>query len=469
MSEPKVIGEGSYGCVHKPSLTCKNKPKLSYKNKVSKVLLKSAAKDELQEYKNLKNADKKNDFYVGKPLSCEIENIPVNIDAIKKCTIGSDVLDDLKQHKLIIMGDGGINIEDYVKKIKKWTPSVANRNESELFLLESLRLFTGLIRFKEYDLVHHDLKPQNIVYNNETNRLNYIDFGLMTLKTKLIEESKKSKNRMGIFHWSFPWELEYLNKNKFQTLNQKNKNVRSTMYNSLIEDFVNRNKKNKHVEHMHNYFYYVLNSSVNRDDYRKDRAVYLNEYKRFLTDGIDTYEYKDFLEKSIDTIDTYGLGFTMIHWLIYAKPFLDSDLAEKLYILYYQMTNFNLEGRLRIEEARSQLEQIILESGLLEKHKKEIHENIVRDQTKKPETKIKKLLDSAKPDTTVNEDLITATPGKDPLIKLKDCPPEKERNPKTRRCVKRCKPGYIRNSDFKCIREMRNAKRISSKTRKSHR
>jgi hypothetical protein len=31
----KVIGEGSYGCVMKPSLPCKNKT-ISYKNKISK-------------------------------------------------------------------------------------------------------------------------------------------------------------------------------------------------------------------------------------------------------------------------------------------------------------------------------------------------------------------------------------------------------------------------------------------------
>jgi len=467
MSEPTVIGEGTYGCVHKPSLTCKDKPKLSYKNKVSKVLLKTAAKNELKEYKNVNKADKNNEFYVGKPLSCEIENNSVNIESIEKCKIGNGVINNLNNHKLIIMGDGGINIEKYVEKIKKWTPSVANRKNSELFFLESLRLFTGLIKFKENDLVHHDLKPQNIVYNEQTNRLNYIDFGLMGSKTKLIEESKKSKNHMGIFHWSFPWELEYLNKTQFETIKNKNTQYRATTYNGLIEDFVNRNKKNEHVDHMHNYFYYVLNSRVNRDDYRKDRAIYLNDYKRFLTDGIETLKYDEFLEKSIDTIDSYGLGFTLMHWLIFAKPFLDLQIVDKLYVLYYQMINFNLEGRLRIEEARSQLEQIILESGLLEKHKKEIHKNIVRDHVEKPKTKINKLLDSAKPETEVNEELIRTTPGEEPVIKLKDCPPEKERNPKTRRCVKRCNPGYIRNVDFKCIREMRNAKRISSKTMKN--
>jgi serine/threonine protein kinase len=463
MSKPKVIGEGAYGCVHKPSLTCKNKPKLSYNNKVSKVLTKKAAKIEIKEYKNLKDADKKNDYYVGKPLSCEIENNPVNIESIEKCKIGTNVINDLQHHKLIIMGDGGINVEEYVKKIKKWSPSMLSRNDTELFLLESLRLFSGLIKFKENDLVHHDLKPQNIVYNEEENRLNFIDFGLMVSKTKKIKESNENKNNLGIFHWSFPWEIEYVNKAEFTNLKKKNKQYRKTIYDSLIEDFVNRNYKNTHVDHMHNYFYYVLNSTINRDNYRKERGIYLNDYKRFLTDEVETYEYDDFLEKSIDTIDSYGLGFTMMHWLLYVEKFLDTKISEKLYVLYYQMITPNLIGRLRIEEATNLLENIILESGLLEKHKKEINEHIVRDKLENPDKKIDKsdqMLKHAKPDIVVNREIIMSTPGE-------DCPPGKERNPNTRRCINKCKPTYLRNSDFKCIREKRVANRISSSKNKT--
>ena len=42
-----VIGEGGFGCVHRPSLKCKpeikTKTKINYNNKTSKVLLKSEA------------------------------------------------------------------------------------------------------------------------------------------------------------------------------------------------------------------------------------------------------------------------------------------------------------------------------------------------------------------------------------------------------------------------------------------
>jgi hypothetical protein len=113
----------------------------------------------------------------------------------------------------------------------------------------------------------------------------------------------------------------------------------------------------------------------------------------------------------------------------------------------------NLIGRLRIEESRSQLEKIILDSGLLEKHNKEIHEYIVRDYVEKPEKKIDKLLKTVEPHFKVNRDLIMTTPGKKVIQTLKSCPYGKERNPKTRRCNKKCKPGYIRNLDFKCIKE----------------
>ena len=83
-SNPEVIGQGSYGCVHGPSLTCNNKPKLDYSNTVSKTLSKSDAAKEMREYKGISNADRDEDFYLGKPVLCDIQDIPKNKEAIEK-------------------------------------------------------------------------------------------------------------------------------------------------------------------------------------------------------------------------------------------------------------------------------------------------------------------------------------------------------------------------------------------------
>ena len=86
---------------------------------------------------------------------------------------------------------------------------------------------------------------------------------------------------------------------------------------------------------------------------------------------------------------------------------------------------------------------------------------------KKTETKIEKKLKKLNPDIGIDAEITQITPGKEPILKLKECPPGKERNPKTRRCVNQCKSGYTRNSDFNCVREYRKANRISSSTRKT--
>ena len=70
MISPKKVGEGSYGCVHNPPLKCKNKPYNSDTNKVSKILTRKNANSELKEFKLIQEADKKEDFHLGKPGSC---------------------------------------------------------------------------------------------------------------------------------------------------------------------------------------------------------------------------------------------------------------------------------------------------------------------------------------------------------------------------------------------------------------
>jgi hypothetical protein len=60
---PRVIGEGSYGCVVKPSLECKEPGiKLNYKEKVAKVMKSEYAKKEIDEYEKISEIDKKNKF-----------------------------------------------------------------------------------------------------------------------------------------------------------------------------------------------------------------------------------------------------------------------------------------------------------------------------------------------------------------------------------------------------------------------
>ena len=78
MSNPKRVGEGSYGCVHNPPLKCINQLYNPDPTKVSKILRKKDANSELKEFKLINKADKKEDFHLGNPGSCFPDNNEIN-------------------------------------------------------------------------------------------------------------------------------------------------------------------------------------------------------------------------------------------------------------------------------------------------------------------------------------------------------------------------------------------------------
>ena len=83
-----IIGEGAYGCVHKPSIHCKTppSPRFNYKNYVSKIMTTKNAKKELSEFLIIKNIDPTNEYHLGSPILCHpnIDNKNVTT-AIDKC------------------------------------------------------------------------------------------------------------------------------------------------------------------------------------------------------------------------------------------------------------------------------------------------------------------------------------------------------------------------------------------------
>ena len=418
-----VIGEGAYGCVHKPSLTCKNKTNLNYANKVSKILSKKDANKEIIEYKKIAKADKLNDFYLGQPDNCEIdENNVYNINAIKKCKISEKILKKLESYELIVMDDGGLNIEDFVKKMKTWSISEANTEICEKFLLEALRLFAGLKLFEKNGLVHHDLKPQNVVYNEATNRLNFIDFGLMVNRKTLIKQANRSAYRFDIFHWSFPWELEVLNKNNFDLLYNSEEQRES-----LIRKFLHKykSKDDEYYKNAITFCNYALDAKSST--YKDDWSEYISDYESTIIDDIVEMDYKEFIDKSVRTIDVYGVGIAMNYWLYNAKRFLSNEIFDDLHPILKRMTNGRLADRFTADQCLEYYENFITVSGLLEKYNKKIDEHhTVVDFDASP----KKIISKIKPPKTiiVDPDFVNLDPN--------PCPEGKVLNPKTGRCIK---------------------------------
>jgi serine/threonine protein kinase len=435
----KVIGKGAYGCVHKPSLHCKNKTVKSYKDKVSKFMITKHANTEMTEYETIEKADPKNKLYLGKPIKCAVKKDNDNENAIDKCNMY-----DWKYstHSLLVMEDGGENLSDFATRFKLNPITPENKEKMELFWIEAQRILYGLTVFFQNDIVHHDLKAQNIVYNEEKNRINFIDFGLMTSKQKIIKKCNESDYSLAIWHWSFPFELRLMNKSYFNRISKMNRNEKKKYIKNFVENNITKGKGNS-LKTFFSQIFGHLSESIQEENIN----IVVNDFKDFILDDFKNYDY--ILNKCINTIDMYGAGMGFSKVLSNTSQFIEPALATDLAEFVMSMLSNHLPSRVEPLEALHQYEELLEKHGLLTKYKKHFENHILQDKVEK-ETKIDKQINNIK-----NVDL-KMTPEEQANLYLpptnKICPEGKELNPFTNRCVTVCKDDQIRNEKFKCVK-----------------
>lgn len=358
-----VIGEGAYGCIHKPSLTCKENKIQNYKNKVSKVLTKSKAKIELEEYTSIDNADKAHEYYLGKPVECSVDNTPTNIQAIEKCKKGAELLKNLGDLSLLVMDDGGVNLKDYADIMASWPATPENVDKTERFFIEFHRIFHGIAVFIEKGILHFDMKPQNIVFIAESERMNIIDFGLtVSLKDKLAE-IEASTNGMARYHWSYPFEFFFLNKNEYETFAKMPKPKKEEYYQSILQEIATQSTDiSKAVK---SFFTFVMDETTDSDTFNKHMAGF---YQTLVVE-MTMKNYTKFVKQSITSVDVYGLGIALLYVLKNTKHLLKDKLHSDLCNLGNSMVSAHLSKRITAPSALAQYETILTENGLMEKYK----------------------------------------------------------------------------------------------------
>jgi len=435
-----VIGEGTYGCAIKPSLVCRNKS-LTYDNKISKVLLDKHANTELNEYGMIDKVDKNKEFYMGKPELCKPIFNDENVKSIQKCdsigrTLKTNVEDNFNKLSLLVMDDGGVNLSTYSQNLN-------SKSETQImnFFVEAHRILLGLKVFIDNGIVHHDLKPQNIVYNEELNRLNFIDFGLTVTTNKILEDSQNSKNRMATYHWSFPFEMNFYN---VKSYNQ----IANYSPSEKIRYINNTNKTSLFMGSFKTFLSYVNSREQNINNYIKDF------YQTILTDIVPG-NYNNFIKKSISTIDIYGTGIAFNLVLNKCAGVLQKNAYEDLHTLFLNMVSADLSKRYGINEVITIYENILQTHLLPPNMSFENHKLINTELEEAIDTQ---LLPIHNADVKLSKQLIQKYSNQYP----NKCGEHKEFNPNTKRCVKHCKPDFLRNEHFKCVK-IPKTKKVRSK------
>ena len=470
----KVIGEGSYGCVHKPSLHClKNLNKdIHYTDYVSKIMQTKEAQTELKEFVVIGSYDTENEYHLGTPILCqpELTDKIINKD-ISKCKYikSSEVKANPNDYKILLIKFGGPDLKNLcATQLKKYL-STKGKMKTDRFWLEVHHLLKGLKFFKDNGIVHNDIKPQNILFNMKTGKLVFIDFGLMRSKQDIITSSKKSTNFLGIYHWSYPFDCGLMNKNKydaFKGLSVARKNAYKTQLSEIIIKSTSNSSRGSNGKNTFDMSiknpsaFNILFAYINPDGTTATKHGYIEHFFDGMNNLISKDSYDTNLNRIVDSIDVYGLGFTLQYILIcfYEHRALTLDFFTRLSTFFHKMYDFNPETReINIDTLINEYETILLETGVLSRLKKSFVNNTIVSKNLKL-IRSSNSRSNAKSLSHALEKFATLDPASSSdVIQLKKCPPEKELNIVTNRCVKKCKPLETRNTKFKCV---------SSKTKK---
>ena len=430
MISPKKVGEGSYGCVHNPPLKCKNKPYNSDTNKVSKILTRKHANSELKEFKLIQEADKKEDFHLGKPGSCFPDTNLDNKFGIDECNRFDS--NDIDKYKLLLLKNGGKDLSAIEDKFSSLKPNNANRRILEHFWLDMSRIIYGSNVLISNGIVHHDLKQQNIVYNEETGRVNFIDFGLMTTIKKMIKDANGSRYSYGA-HWSFPPEIVLYNYFQYNKLTRNEPQSRRVDIGDVFKPYTD----------IFNYVKYYMVESDREDVHHFKKRCSLDFYNMCISLKKGDTEYANFLNKSFETFDNFAIGFSLFSILKNTKFGIDKKLKNDLRELFKSMMHFNVFERPSPSEVVDKYENILKSNGLLEKYQMRFEDHLLVDgnEQKHEEQQIEKLPKSVK--KFIDYLVLKCPDGKERNPKSKrciiKCPDGKERNPKTRRCINKHK------------------------------
>jgi len=370
IKKSNVIGEGGYGCIHKPSLFCKPKSgkKYIYKNRVSKTFFRGDADVEIQQYDKMKRIDKEQKYFLGPPVECEMDNNnKYNIDSLNECSNADEIIKNQDQIQILIMKDAGIDLEKLGDIFEKSPVNKENTKQVFAFWKESFRLLLGLKEMSDHGLIHNDLKPQNITYNINKKRVNYIDFGIMETRKDIIDLASNNNYRYNVLHWSFPFETIYYNYRDFKLLYSMNDNKRKNAMKMVLNSTP--------IKTFLLYLYSIFDEKETVDLFLNDmndfffNSFYYPKINDYLMDRESDIlqKYNDFLFQSTETFDIYGLGIALNYMLLKTKKYFSKNgFYEEMKQFLYRTITPNVFKRIRINEMIYEYESILIKYKILE-------------------------------------------------------------------------------------------------------
>lgn len=196
--QPKIISQGTYGCIFRPGFDCKGKT-IKTKKYITKVQRKAdISQKETEISEIIKTIPHYDDYFAPILESCDIDIAKIESNEIKKCEFIEPSTQPKKYKTNKIKYIGEKTLEEYIFSLFA-NKSSKKRKNLEKLITTHVKILTSLNKMSSYGLVHNDIKENNIVCERNGNPI-LIDFGL-SINVNRIEPSSANTPELRIANY----------------------------------------------------------------------------------------------------------------------------------------------------------------------------------------------------------------------------------------------------------------------------
>jgi len=296
----ELLSQGTYGCVYRPGLTCKGKiSSLKYITKIQNM--ENESKKETAIGVKIKKIKNFSNHFAPILSSCPISLGQIGTDEIDKCDIIDDRTKKYASNRIKYVGDNTLG---------KFIFNVFHENTKAFFrtILESyFDLIKSVSLLYDNGILHMDLKENNIMVDNVSNKPIIIDFGLSIDKSLVKPEMYKDiffPNGYDYYPWCFDISvISYIVHEAKGDLNREIATMET--FDKLCDNFINLNTLFALDANQYNTF-----SSSEKIDFKKRLLVFFKQF-----DGAPWINVLNEFLKYDSTWDIYAINVTYLQLL----------------------------------------------------------------------------------------------------------------------------------------------------------
>jgi serine/threonine protein kinase len=328
-SELRLINQGAYGCIFYPGIRCDGKKDMP--NFITKIQKHAKTVQNENAISNLVRTIKGYTKYFAPIVKqCPIKLTQLKTSDVKECKVLSDASAEDAKHSTYISNKiryvGKLNLRKYVLKKTEDKKSMSTIYKTHLYILKSLQ------KLVEKQIVHYDIKYNNIMFDLKLHVPIIIDFGLSIHLPNLSPSTYR--NAFYVYETYTYWCMDIMLCNYiFRVITyEESKHIKITKeeLTQIYMDFMygSQSAYEKPLSIENDAF--NLNNLTDKSTYQDFKEKYTKYYNKFV--GKTWFELYEHLIQYANTWDNYSIAITYLLIMddIYAEhPEIIRHMEEK--------------------------------------------------------------------------------------------------------------------------------------------